>query len=138
MNRLRIFSLIVLIITLFIVFVSILADIKPSIAIDWEFTIPYFIILICLSLILLVRYNETKNWITYLIKGSVIGGGISAALVCISILLGFKSIISDGVAFWAAVEIPIVFIGYASIILGGIAGVITWSIIKKLKSKKKK
>lgn len=134
MNKLRIFSLIVLILTLFIVFVSILADVKPSIGIDWEFTIPYFIILICLSLILLVKYNETKNWITYLIKGSVIGGGISAALVCILILLNFRLIISDGTAFWASVEIPIVVVGYASIIIGALAGM----IIGKLKSKKKR
>lgn len=98
---------------------------------DWIIWL-YFIILIFISIIVLVKSDKIKSWVKGLLVGSILGGGITSLLVLAFALSRLSELISDATVHWMFVQLPIGIIGYPAIIIGAVIG----AIVGKRKSKK--
>ena len=81
------------------------------------------------------RYNGLRKG---LVMGLFFGGALSSVLIALSMIPRFSIILQDGTAEWAFAQLPFLFLGYPSLIVGAALGVLTILIHKKTTSSKVK
>jgi len=132
-NKLKIISIIILVVVILHFILTMIRGTRAmfNFSEDWIIWL-YFIILIFISIIVLVKSDKIKSWVKGLLVGSILGGGITSLLVLAFALSRLSELISDATVHWMFVQLPIGIIGYPAIIIGAVIG----AIVGKRKSKK--
>ncbi|MBS3075999.1 hypothetical protein J4429_06110 [Candidatus Pacearchaeota archaeon] len=134
-NKSKILSFIIFILTLILLGLIVFITAQKNFVNLYDFipTLPYFIILVISSLIVMIKSEKLLKWIKFSINGLLIGGGISLLIIFISMLPRLKLIINDGTSLWMFVWLPIMIIGYSLTIIGVVLGLIIGIVRSKSK-----
>lgn len=111
-----------------------LLNLISSVFADYCFVLPY------IAIVLFVSVNIARG--TYacagLKKGAILGvffgGAISSVLIAVSMIPRSSVILRDGTAEWAYAWLPFIWIGYPSLVIGAVLGVLVASAHRKIVS----
>lgn len=120
---------------------SIFNTIGVILSIIWEIISDWiFLIFIYLFIMIVISWLVTKNIQNYqnikkgIIIGSLVGGAISLAIISYAILADFSGVLSGGVYAWYVLGILPLILGYPSIIVGAVLGMLVTWIYNKINS----
>ena len=111
-----------------------LLNLISSVFLDYCFVLP-FIAIVIFAAVMIARGSYPREGLKKgVFLGLFLGGALSSAFIAVAMIPRSSVILQDGTAEWALAWLPFIWIGYPSLIIGTVLGLLVafaYAIIKK-------
>ena len=113
-----------------------LFNLITSVFFDYCFVVSYMLIVLLVSIGFMRNGRSYKGIKKGMMIGLFLSGACSSVLIALSMIPRFSEILQDGTAEWAMAWLPFIYLGYPSLVVGGVLGALIALIHKKIVNQK--
>ncbi|VGO21645.1 hypothetical protein [Pontiella sulfatireligans] len=101
-----------------------LFNLITSVFLDYCFVIPFMVIVLLVAIGFIRNIQPYKGIKKGMMTGLLLSGALSSVFIALYMIPRFSEILQDGTAEWAMAWLPFIWLGYPSLIVGAVLGIL--------------